>query len=119
MVFIHEVVAKRSFSNASDEYCDVFIAEVLPAKASELLTSLSNEFPLQQFELAHLKRIRRSSIIENEATKKLLEVIVCPQSSISTVSASIMDALSNLKLQRVPRCAPLCASGVYEILHIH
>ena len=104
---VNEILPVRVFADGED-LCQVVAAYIDKADASKKLLLLSEQLPLQQFGLQHLKRIRK---IKNEDNSCQLQVIFCTETYFENVSTEIKAQFRGFCNVIVPKYGPLCTDG--------
>ncbi len=80
-----EIVIDRNTS-AEEALVQVVTISIKNKDTKKILDVLCKEVPLEEFELLHLKRVRKKKD-END----MVEIVVCPSSSYRTLSTSVQD----------------------------
>lgn len=101
-----EIIDERSVS-AETLLTEVIVVEFESKKASAMLQKFTDELPLQQSDLNHLKRIRKKD-------KNLVEMVLCPKHYYDTyLDGSIKELFESTRIVAVPRLAPLTTTGMH------
>jgi hypothetical protein len=109
-ITLKEVIDCRVYS--SDEVMvNVIIAEIDPQKASEILQEFASELPLQQYNLEHMKRVRRS-----EFDRNVLEILICPERCLKDVPDVLQNKckVNTSKVISIPKLKPLTRTEYEE-----
>jgi hypothetical protein len=107
-----EIVSTRSFQ-PGEQLTNVVVGRVDPKHASTCLTVFADLLPLGQFNLDHLKRIKRTVQADDEGRKVItLEVVVCSESHFTQVPDPVKAQLLNhFEVKAVPKYAPMLQAG--------
>jgi len=81
--FVKEIIIERDY-DTNDVLVDVFVVTVKNKSTKEILDLLCKQVPLEQYELLHLKRVRKK---KNE--NDLVEIVICPVTSYNKLESSV------------------------------
>ena len=99
---MQEQVDDRTTYSNDDIMINVVVAQIDPKQASTILQSYATSLPLQQYNLTHMKRVRRDMV------SHVLEVLICPVRCYDDVSSSLKEMCKPVtRVITVPRLAPL------------
>jgi hypothetical protein len=97
MLEVKEILIYRSFSSEEEYLTNVVVVQVENRKTNEIMKVLCEQFPLLAFDLAHLRRVRKS-VANPEAEKTSVDLVLCPESIFDIILNEIGDELPNLSL---------------------
>lgn len=109
-ITLQEVIDCRVYS-IDEIMVNVIVAEIDPQQASEILQEFANKLPLQQYNLEHMKRVRR-----NEFDRNILEILICPERYFKDIPEVLKDKCkaNTSKVISIPKLKPLTRSE-YEV----
>jgi hypothetical protein len=107
---LKEVIDCRVYS-VEEVMVEVIVAEIDPQQASSILQEFATELPLQQYNLEHMKRVRRS-----EFDRNVLEILICPERCFKDVPEVLKNKckLNTSKIISIPKLKPLTRSEYEE-----
>jgi hypothetical protein len=97
MLEVKEILIYRNFSSEDEYLTDVVVIQVENRKTNEIMKVLCEQFPLLAFDLAHLRRVRKS-VASPEAEKTSVDLVLCPESAFDIILNDNGDELPNLSL---------------------
>ena len=102
-ISLEEVLGCRSYS-ADELMVKVAVAQIDPKQASEILQDFATLIPLQQYNLDHMKRVRRSLTDRN-----ILEILICPERCIDDIPITLRNKClpDTLRITTVPKLKPI------------
>lgn len=109
-VQLDEVIGSRSYT-IDEIMTNVAVARIDPKQASEILQEFATLLPLQEYNLDHMKRVRRS--LED---RDILEILICPERYIDDVPASLKDKCmsDSIRITSVPKLKPMTRTEYEE-----
>lgn len=101
---IFEEVLDCRIHSTNEIMLSVAVAEIDPKNASEILQQFAALLPLQQYNLDHMKRVRR-----NKLNCNILEILVCPEKYLEDIPQHLKEIYKSntLRITHVPKLKPL------------
>ncbi len=105
MVELHEILSLRKF-DPQDVFVDCYAIAINPKEASSTLSSLSAMIPLQRYGLGHVKRVRRSPVVQSDPSiefqdggsyRYVLEVLLCPESEYQYLAEEVKKSVLGME----------------------
>ena len=98
-----EVLGSRVYS-IDEIMINVTVGRIDPKKASEILQEFATALPLQEYNLDHMKRVRR-----NMEDRDVLEILICPARCIDDVPIFLKEKCipNTLRTTKVPKIKPM------------
>ena len=105
-----EVIGVRTYTS-EEIMVSVTVAQIDPKQASNILQEFATLLPLQQFNLDHMKRVRR-----DKSDRNVLEILMCPERYINDIPSSLKDMCipSTFRIAFVPKLKPITRSEYEE-----
>ena len=109
-ISIDEIIGARSYS-IDEIMMNVAVARIDPKQASEILQEFATLLPLQEYNLDHMKRVRRSL-----TDRDVLEILICPERCIKDVPISLRDKCipDTVRITTVPKVKPMTRAEYEE-----
>jgi hypothetical protein len=105
-----EVFDCRTSYSVDDVMVSVVVAQIEPKRASEVLQEFALRLPLQEYNLGHMKRVKRD---KNDSS--ILEVLVSPETHYDTVPKDLISMCKPItRLVLVPKLRPLTRAEFEE-----
>lgn len=98
-VSLSEVIGVRTYTD-EEIMVSVTVAQIDPKQASNILQSFATLLPLQQFNLDHMKRVRR-----DQSNRNILEILMCPERYMDDMPASLKEMCvpNTFRITNVPK----------------
>lgn len=102
---LEEIKDQRNLED-DEIYITAIACEIEPKQASMILEKFCTLLPLQQYGLGHLKRMRRTILLEeNDKRNTLLEILVCPEKYFEKIPLELLNYCNKkniVKVSKVP-----------------
>ena len=98
---LEEVIDTKCYSE-EEVMIDVVVAEINPKQASEILQEFAVQIPLQQYNLDHVKRVKRNRNIPG-----VLEILIAPVKYIDDVPQDLKNKCKPItRVVKIPKFQP-------------
>ena len=103
VVRLDEVIGSRAYT-IEEIMVTVVVAQIDPKQASDILQEFATLLPLQEYNLDHMKRVRR-----NFSDRSILEILICPERCINDVPSFLKEKciMNTIRTTMVPRLKPM------------
>ena len=109
-VRLDEVIGSRSYT-IEEIMVTVVVAQIDPKQASDILQEFAALLPLQEYNLDHMKRVRRTFL-----DRSILEILICPERCINDVPSFLKEKclMDTIRTTMVPRLKPMTRTEYEE-----
>ena len=109
-VRLDEVIGSRSYT-MEEIMVTVVVAQIDPKQASDILQEFAALLPLQEYNLDHMKRVRRTFL-----DRSILEILICPERCINDVPSFLKEKclMDTIRTTMVPRLKPMTRTEYEE-----
>jgi hypothetical protein len=105
-----EVFDCRTSYTFDDVMMRVIVAQIEPKRASEVLQEFAVRLPLQEYNLGHMKRVKR-----DKSDSSILEVLISPETHYDTVPKDLISMCKPItRIVSVPKLKPLTRAEFEE-----